>query len=252
LKITIITVVYNREKVISRCLKSLYNQTYKDVQHIIVDGGSTDKTLNIINNEAKENTLVVSEQDDGLFDALNKGLDLASGDVVGVLHSDDVFYSKDTLAKVAQWHKAHPNVDGTYGDVLFKKSILDVKNVRINRSKSLNKKNITYGIFPGHTSIFLKMNKKVKDVRYNKNFKIGGDFEYLVRLLLDKEIKLLNMNMPLSIMEVGGLSTSGFSSYITLTREMISALRMNKVYTKKYKIYFRALRKFQQLINVNG
>jgi glycosyltransferase involved in cell wall biosynthesis len=251
MKITIITVVYNREAVIGRCIQSLENQSYKDVQHIIIDGGSTDQTLNVIKKNAHPDTLVISEKDNGMYDALNKGLDLVDGDIVGVLHSDDIFYNSDTLAEVAKWHAVNPTVDGTYGDVLFRRSISDHTNVRVNRSRPLNIPNVTYGIFPGHTSVFLKMNDKIRDVRYNVDFKIGGDFEYMVRLLVDKKIELINMNMPLSIMEIGGLSTKGFSSYVTLSHEMINALRLNNIHSSKYKIYFRALRKLNQFMDAN-
>ena len=251
LKISIITVVYNREKVIERCLKNLQNQSHKDIQHIVIDGGSTDQTLSIIKKTADENTLIISEKDDGLYDALNKGLDLVTGDIVGVLHSDDVFYSPDTLADVARWHAANPNADGTYGDVLFRRSVTDDVNVRVIKSQALSKKNIAYGIFPGHTSVFLKMNDKIRFVRYNKDYEIAGDFEYMVRLLINTEIVLINMQIPISVMEIGGISTRGIRSYITLSKEMISALRMNKINTPKYKIYLRALKKFRQFIEVN-
>jgi len=251
LKISVITVVYNREKVIERCLENLQNQSYKNIQHIVIDGGSTDQTLSIIKNNADANTLVISEKDDGLYDALNKGLDLVNGDIVGVLHSDDVFFSQDTLADVAKWHLANPNVDGTYGNVLFRRSVTDHVNVRVIRSQALNKKNIIQGIFPGHTSIFLKVNDKIKYVRYNKDFKIAGDFEYMVRLLIEKDIKLVHMDVPVSVMEVGGVSTRGIRSYLTLSKEMISALRMNHINSPKYKVYFRALKKFRQFTDLN-
>ena len=190
---------------ISRCLDSLNSQTYKNVQHIIIDGHSTDKTLSIIKAKAKTGSIIISEKDTGVYDALNKGLDLADGDIVGVLHSDDIFHSERTLAEIVETQEKHPYVDGTYGDVFFKKAIGDSKVIRINKSKPLNLKNITYGMFPGHSSVFLKMNKKIRDVRYKKNFKIGGDFEYMVRLLVERKVDLLNMHQAISVMEIGGL-----------------------------------------------
>ncbi|MDC1274776.1 glycosyltransferase [Planktomarina temperata] len=248
IKVTIITAVRNREKVIGRCIDSLNNQTYKNIEHILIDGSSTDNTLSIIKAKAGLRSKIVSEPDDGIYDALNKGLALASGHIVGLLHSDDIFYDQNTVANIVKAHNANPTADGTFGDVHFRVDINTSKTTRINRSVELSHHKLIRGMFPGHTSIFLKRRPHLETERYDPSFRIAGDFEYLTRLYKKHNVTLINMNQPISIMQLGGLSTRGLKSYFIVGSEMITALKKSQIKPAKLRILLRGAYKLRQFL----
>lgn len=246
-KISIITVVYNRHKVIKRCIHSLKKQTYKNVEHIIIDGKSNDGTLEIIKKNSLSNTILVSEEDEGIYDALNKGLDLCTGDIVGILHSDDTYYSTNVLAQTAYHLSRDKKIDGVYGDVIYVAAKNRKRIIRVLTSEDLSVQNIKKGSFPGHTSLFLKLNEKTKNMRYNTNYKIAGDFDYLVKLLKVKNIKLKSTGTITSMMEWGGVSTSGLWSYLKISKEMVCSLKSNNIIYSNFLIYSRIFWKIKQL-----
>lgn len=155
MKISIITVCYNSASTIEKTIKSVASQTYKNIEYIIVDGNSKDNTIDIIKKHENNITKWISEPDKGLYDAMNKGLALATGDLIGILNSDDTFYSVNVIEEIAKFHENN-NIDASVGNIIQHKE--DGKVVRIYSSKFWSPEKLRIGFMPPHPSIFLKQN----------------------------------------------------------------------------------------------
>lgn len=223
MKVSIITVCYNSERTIEDTIRSVASQSYKNIEYIIIDGGSTDATNKIIKRYSDIVDIHVTEKDNGLYDAMNKGIKLATGDVIGILNSDDVLADINTLDIVV---KSVINVDGVYGDIGF----YDVSMSRKTRhysSGNFHKKKFSRGFMPAHPSCYLK--KKLIDQvgLYSLDFKIAADFDYLVRAFSIPGVTFSYLPYEIVKMREGGVSTSGFSANILLNKEIIQSCRNN-------------------------
>lgn len=223
MKVSIITVCYNSEKTIRDTIESVFLQDYPNIEYIIVDGASKDNTLNIVNEYQDRIATVISEPDKGLYDAMNKGIKLATGDIVGILNSDDILANNFTIAMVVDSLKS---VDGVYGDVGFYDATMK-KKTRHYSSKGFHKSKFSRGFMPAHPSCYFKKALIDKVGFYSLEFKIAADFDFLVRAfsLFDAEFRYL----PLEIVKMreGGISTSGLSANILLNKEIILSCRNN-------------------------
>lgn len=245
MKISIITVCFNSEATIKDTLESVKKQDYLDIEHIIIDGGSTDNTLNIINDYGEIITKVISEPDKGLYDAMNKGLKLATGDLIGILNSDDIFHDNSVLKSVVEFHNRNP-VDASISDVLYKN-----KNGKIVRKYSANNwtpEKLKSAFMPPHAGIFFKkiLFKDYGD--YQLDYQIAADFELITRFFLKNKITWKYLNINTTIMLVGGISSSGYKSYKIISREIKNALSSNQVSYNYLKIKFRVFHKLFSLI----
>lgn len=241
-KVSIITVCMNSETTIKRCLRSVKSQTYKNIEHIIVDGNSTDKTLQIISEEAIENRDVTSEPDTGIYNALNKGLERATGDIVCVLHSDDEFFSENTIEIIVKKFRDQPELNLISGHVrLFNGDTL----IRYYGRIELSIENIRKGLIPAHTGLFLSTSKKLSAQYYDESFASAGDFEYLTRLQKEKPYVYYSDEV-ITDMQIGGESTSGLKSYIRSTIEIQRALKENNIKFNSVLIWLRLLWKLKQ------
>ena len=225
--ISIITVVYNGAKYIEETLESLANQSYKNLEHIIIDGGSKDGTLDIINKYISGVAILISEKDDGIYDAMNKGISLANGDLVGILNSDDCFYDNYVMEKIVTHYNENPKADIIYG------------NIEINRAGSFGKNKIVRGdhtIFLKklrmtipHPAVFIKKNIYQKYGLYDTDFRIGADFNY-VMFLLQKNVEFTHLDTTLVTFRDGGISdTKSFAGIITLMHEYFVACERNGI-----------------------
>ena len=223
MKFSIITVCFNSAATIRDTIESVFSQDYPNIEYIIVDGASKDNTLSIVNEYQDRITTVISEPDKGLYDAMNKGIGLATGDVIGILNSDDVLADNVTISKIADALKV---VDGVYGDVGFYDSAL-VKKTRHYSSKGFHRRKFARGFMPAHPSCYFKRSLIDKVGFYSLEFKIASDFDFLVRAfsISDSEFRYL----PLEIVKMreGGISTAGFSANILLNQEIIKSCRNN-------------------------
>ena len=231
MKISIITATYNSEEYILHCLQSIASQTYADIEHIVIDGGSTDRTLEIIKS-SKSITKWISEPDEGIYDALNKGVKMASGDVIGLLHSDDIFYSKDTIKKISSLFSANEGSDhkknhGIYGDLVFTKNRNTDKVVRTWKGKSFNCRNINYGWMPAHPTLFLRKEVFQKHGLYDISYKVSADYNFMLQIMKDKDIKLVYFPEIITKMRVGGTSTGSLRQVIRKSTEDIRVLQSN-------------------------
>lgn len=242
-KVSIITVVYNSVNTLSSCIDSVLAQDYDNIEYIIVDGLSTDGTSDVINRYAGEITKVISEKDNGIYDAMNKGIKCATGEIIGFLHSDDLFNDKYVLQRIAKAFIDN-NADVVYGDVeFFKSGNIDVIK-RYYRSNELSVKNLAWGKMPAHPAIFIKRRIYKKIGIFDASFKIAGDYEFLCRLSKLPDLKSVYLPYPFVRMQLGGASTGGLLSTILLNKEVLRAIRKNGIYTN----FFMVLSKYPSKI----
>ncbi len=207
MKISIITIVYNRAHCIEDCIQSVLSQTYHDIEYLVIDGGSTDGTTNIIERYQDKIDYYVSEKDEGIFDALNKGIKHATGDVIGILNSDDFFYSKETLSHIIEAFQ-YSKADLVYAKGLFVSEDNIQKIKRIYPSNPFNKFLLNFGWIPLHTTIFVKKEVFEKYGNYNPGYRIASDYEISLRWFKNDDIYKFYLNEWVVKMRLGGLSTS--------------------------------------------
>jgi len=208
MRITIITVCYNRKNTIEKAIKSVLSQNYHDVEYIIVDGNSTDGTKEIISSYSDKITQFISEPDKGMYDAINKGLKLATGDVIGLMHSDDEFYDKKALTRIAARFEYEPNIDGVYGDGVYVSNDMQERLIRDRIGGVFSIKKVKEGWLPLHPTVYLKKSIIDKHGLYNLDFKIASDTEFLLRYLYKYKIKMSYIDSYIVKMRMGGMSTS--------------------------------------------
>jgi glycosyltransferase len=225
MKFSIITLSFNSELFINKCLNSILKLNYSNFEIIIIDGNSYDNTVSIINSLIRTNDIIISEDDLGIYNALNKGIKNAKGDIIGLLHSDDVFASSDVLSQIHSFFK-ETNCDGVYGDLNF------MKNGQISRKWNSNKFNSSLlykGWMPPHPTLFLKKEVFEKHGLYNTNFKIAADYDFILRIFKDESLKFEYLPMVITNMSIGGVSTSGFKNLVQKSFEDYLVLKKNKM-----------------------
>lgn len=231
MKIAIITATYNSGGTLRETFDSILRQTYKDIEYIVIDGGSKDNTIDIIKEYyPKFNGRMrwVSESDKGLYDALNKGIKKATGEVVGILNSDDFFTSDDVIATVA----ANINdVDAIYGDIHFVAPDNLTKCVRYYSSRNFRPWTMRFGYMPAHPSFYARREIFEKYGLYSLDYKIAADYDMMVRLFCKHEIKARYIQKDFVTMRTGGMSTNSIRSRLQLTREDAKACRKYGIYS---------------------
>ena len=243
--ISIITVCRNSEAVIRTCLESVASQTHPHVEHIVIDGASTDATCEVVRGFPHVARLV-SEPDQGLYDAMNKGIRLATGDVVGILNSDD-FYSRDTvLAEVAAAF-TDPAVDATIGDVAFVRPD-DLRRItRYCSTRGWQPTHFAWGIMPPHPAFFVRRRHYERLGTYRTDLSISADFDLLARFLHAESLKFEVVSGPIVFMRTGGTSNASLSRRWRLNLETARACRDNGIRTNALRLglrYFWKLAEF--------
>ena len=246
MKITIITATYNSQAYISDCIKSVYNQTYTNIEHIIIDGSSKDKTIEIINSTPNRITKVISEPDKGIYDAMNKGIRAATGDVIGILNSDDFFTSDNIIETVADNFKNY-DIDALYGDVHFVNPDDILKTVRYYSSAIFKPSLFRFGFMPAHPSFYMKKECYDKYGLYALDYKIASDYDLLIRYLYKERINYKYLKKDFVTMRTGGVSTENFNSRVTLNREIVRACKKYGIKTNMFLLSFKYLYKIFEL-----
>jgi glycosyltransferase involved in cell wall biosynthesis len=240
MKISIITVVYNSVATIEACINSVLNQDYQDIEYIVVDGGSTDGTVDVIKRFGNKINTFVSEKDKGLYDAMNKGIKLATGDVVGTLNSDDFFYDNAVLTNVVRAF-AQDDIDAIVGDIVFIKNGDESKILRKYSSANWQPARFAWGYMPAHPSFYAKRALFDDIGFYRTDYRIASDYELLIRFLLVKKINWKYLPLVTTKMRPGGASTQGLKSVLLLNKEIAHACRENGIYTNYLMIYSKYL-----------
>lgn len=246
-KVSIITVVWNNKETIKDAIDSVLNQTYENIEYIIIDGGSTDGTVEIVNSYGNKISQFLSERDKGLYDAMNKGIKLATGDVIGILNSDD-FYLNNTVIEdvVAEFQKN--DVGAVFGDLVYVRPSDLNRIVRKYSSKKFNPKKFAYGWMPAHPTFFLLKTYYDKYGLYKTDYKIAADFELLIRMLYLYKVPYNYIPKTFIKMRLGGISTNSLKSNIILNREILRACKENGIKTNIFKIYSKYPKKLLELI----
>jgi len=213
MKITIITVCYNSAKTIAHTLRSVREQTHADIEHIVIDGGSKDETLEIVAKEGAHITKIISEKDGGIYDAMNKGLAMAVGDVVGFLNSDDEFEGRGVVSKIAN-EMENSMIDACYGDLVYVASDDTSRIVRYWKSRCYESGLCARGWMPAHPTFYARRNIYLRHGGFDLDFKLQADFEMALRLLDIAKIRTAYLPEILVRMRMGGTSNSSIKNII--------------------------------------
>jgi glycosyltransferase involved in cell wall biosynthesis len=231
MKISIITVCYNSAATIRDTLESVLSQTYPNIEYIIVDGASTDATLAIIAEYRDRIAHLISEPDRGLYDAMNKGIRAATGDVIGILNSDDFYENNTVISDVAACFTANPHSDLIFGDIVFVNPAQLDTITRHYRAHHFRAWKLRFGWMPPHPATFIRQQAYQSVGLYALDYKISADYEMFVRMLLVKRLNFTRLDKVLVRMRAGGVSSAGIRSNIRLNAEIVKACRTNGIYT---------------------
>jgi glycosyltransferase involved in cell wall biosynthesis len=250
MKVSIITVTYNSAATIAGCIASVNEQTYPDIEHLVIDGASKDNTVDIIRNMPNRVSHLVSEPDKGIYDAMNKGIALATGDVIGILNSDDFYSTPDAIAKIVSVFEKG-QVDGVYGDICFVRPENLNKVVRYYSARWFNPSLFRFGFMPPHPSIYIRRRCFQELGYYKADYKIAADYELLIRFLKVNRIKTRYLNFCVVTMRTGGDSTRNLKSNWILNKEIVRACRENGIYTNMLILMFKYVFKISGVLFPN-
>jgi len=241
MKISIITAAYNSAETIRDTIESVLIQTYPDIEYIIVDGLSKDNTVAIVKEYMPRfngRMLWVSEKDKGMYDAMNKGIRMATGEVVGIINSDDFYYRDNVIAKIVKVFEDQ-KVEATFADVRFVNPDNLDKTVRYYSSRNFSPKRFRFGLMPAHPTFFTY--KKFFDLfgYYQTDYKIAADYELLIRFLYIHKLNYFYLPLDIMKMRTGGASTASIKSNLLLNKEIIRGCRENGIYTNLFILFLK-------------
>lgn len=235
MKISVITVCYNSQATIERAIQSVVDQQWPEVEHIVIDGASTDGTVKILERFRPHLAALVSEPDKGIYDAMNKGLARATGDVVCFLNADDQYADPGVLTEVAEQMRAH-RLDALVADVGFFKAGDSTRMIRRYRSDRFSPQKLAWGWMPAHPGFFLKREVAQRVGLFKTDYRIAGDYEFVVRAFHGHQLRYRHLPRVLVHMQAGGASNNGWRAKILLNQEVLRACRENGVSTNMAKI----------------
>lgn len=238
MKISIITVSFNAAHSIADTLASVAAQTYSNIEHIVVDGASTDGTLDIIERHRANIAKIISEPDCGIYDAMNKGLGLATGEIIGFLNADDAYADEGVLRRVSAI-MVRDDLDALFGDVEFRNSAAPARLVRRYRSERFRPERIAWGWMPAHPSLFLRRRVYAHFGNFKYDYRIAGDFELVARIFNGGTLRYRHVPEVWVRMRTGGISTGGWRNTWLLNQEVLRACRENGISTSLPRILLK-------------
>lgn len=250
MKISIITATYNSGRTVRDTIESVLRQTYTDFEYIIKDGGSKDDTLEIVKEYAPQfgaRLKMVSAPDQGIYDAMNFGLHMATGEVIGILNSDDFYTSDDALQTIAHAF-AHYDIDATYGDIHFVNNDDLTKCVRYYSSAVFRRWMMRFGMMPAHPSFYCKRSVYEQLGAFDTSYRIAADFENLLRLIYVGNIKTKYISKDFVTMRTGGASTAGLSSRTQIMKDHLRAMKANGIYSNVFLLSLRYIYKLYEVL----
>ena len=245
--ISIVTVCFNSENTIKDTIDSVLNQTYGNIEYIIIDGGSIDGTVEFVQSYGDKIARFVSEPDKGIYDAMNKGIALATGDIIGILNSDDFYIDELVIEKVVK--EFERNIDCLYADLVYVRSENLNKVIRYYDSSQFTPSKFAYGWMPAHPTFFVKKDIYSKYGVFRTDLKIAADFDLMLRFLYTHSLTYFYMQKPIIKMRMGGVSTS-FSSVWINNIEKLRVCKDNGIKTNIFKILFKYLAKILGLLRL--
>lgn len=247
MKVSIITVVFNGAAMIEHCINSVRAQTYADIEHIIVDGGSTDGTIEIINKYQNGKTRVTSEPDNGLYDAMNKGIMRSTGDIIGILNSDD-FYPDDSVIEKVVRIMSEKNAESCYGDTIYVERDNTNKIVRYWKSSKFSRNKFKIGWMPQHGTFYVRKSIYTKYGLFRDDFPIAADYELILRFLYKHRIRTTYLPEILLKIRVGGVSRPGMVNTSKMFVENYRACKVNGLKLPLLVCFLKRLLKIPQYI----
>jgi len=248
MKVSLITVTYNTATYLPHCIESVLNQTYPDIEYILIDGNSTDGTQEII--QAHEDRLAywVSEPDTGIYDAMNKGIRQATGDMIGMLNADDFYVNPSVIQNVVRKFTTN-EIDALYGDVVFVDAEQTEKVKRYYPGKGFSPQQMRRGMMPPHPTFFVKRNLYEQYGLFDTSYEICADYEFMVRLFCVHKISYAYLPQVMVAMRTGGKSTQSLNSNLQINREMLRACQQHNIPTNLFWIYSKYTTKIFQLFH---
>jgi glycosyltransferase involved in cell wall biosynthesis len=245
LKISLITVTYNAANTVERCLRSVINQSYPNIEYIIIDGQSTDSTLSIINNYKKYIHYIISERDHGIYDAMNKGIKMATGDIIGILNADDHFADNDVLNAIAQAFSTY-STDIVYGNINYINN--EGKIIRKWRSGVYKPGHFNQGWMPPHPAFYVQRKLFNQLGAYRLSYGSATDYELMLRYIHTHKSTVHYLNKVLVNMLVGGISNKSVGNRVKAWRNDYKAMKVNGLKFPFFSIILKPLRKIIQYI----
>lgn len=249
MKFSVITVCFNSEASIQKAIDSVAAQTWPNIEHIVIDGASRDATVGIIHRNLHKIEHFVSEPDCGVYEAMNKGLKLATGDVIAFLNSDDVYHDVRVLETVAR-SMLDKALDALYGDVEFFNAGTPEKTVRTYNSGRFSPSRIAWGWMPAHPALFVRRVIYDRYGYFQEDYRIAGDYEFVARIFKNGQIKSSHLPKVLVRMQTGGLSTSGLRATYVLNKEILRACRENGIASNWLMVLSKYFFKVRELFHV--
>ena len=246
MKISIITISYNSSKTITDTIRSVLEQDYDDIEYIIIDGKSTDHTVEIINSYGDRISRYISEKDKGIYDAMNKGVSLAKGHIVGFINSDDMLNSNDCVAEIVKAFET-TNSDVVYGDKIYTKSNNPDKVIRYWRAGEYNRNNFKKGWMPPHLSTYIRRELYEKYGQYRMDFKIAADYELMFRFMYKNNAKSKYLPKVIARMRAGGISNKSIKNILISNYEVYKSWRVNGFGVSPFIIARKPISKITQL-----
>lgn len=247
LRISVITICYNSVATVRDAVESVLGQDYSNLEYIVVDGGSSDGTLEILSAYSDRIEKVISEPDEGIYDAMNKGILASSGDIICILNSDDVYASENALSQVARvFHET--GADTVFADLVqVRRNDLD-QVVRYYDSGSFRPERLRWGWMPAHPTFAARRSIYERWGLYSTSFRIAADYEMMVRLYHGAKVSFTHLPVVLVKMRAGGVSSSGITSSIVLNTEIVRACRKNGLYTNMFFLLLKIPMKLLELV----
>ncbi len=245
MKVSIITITYNSAATVEDTLKSVVNQDYPNIEYLIIDGKSKDSTLQIVDKYKDKITRIVSEKDKGLYDALNKGIGLATGDIVGMLHSDDLYASNHVISDIVKTFENNKDAEGVYADLVFVDRNDINKTTRTWESGDYEEGDFLNGWMPPHPTFFVKKECYERYGVFNTTLRLSADYELMLRMIHKNKIKLAYLPKVVVKMRMGGVSNVSFFVRLKANIEDKMAWKLNGI---KPGIFTRFLKPARKLV----
>jgi len=246
-KVTIITVCYNSAKTIQETIESVLSQDYQNIEYIIIDGLSSDGTLDIIKDFGPQISKFISEKDKGLYDAMNKGISLATGDIIGIINSDDIYAHNKVISQVISKFE-QKNIDIVYGDLYYFKTGFPNRALRYYRGGVFSLARVSYGLMPPHPTFFIKRNVYGKYGKFDTTYTLSADFDLILRFLGLHKVPFEYIPEVLVKMRTGGKSTSSLKRTLIMNQEDLHSCKKNGVKTNPFKFYLKYLFKIFHIL----